>query len=558
MKSQKLSSVIALAAFTLFLIPANLATQDAAAPAKKAQHHHYKLIDMGTFGGSGSFVNDSVSPLVNNSVGLNKRGVAWGASATSIPTLPTSNFLVCDGDDVPTGFVARSFRWQDGIITDLGALPGVNNCSIPMAINVNGEAIGISENGEVDPLTGVNTTRAVRWADGNIEDLGSFGGNQNAALRLNTRGQIVGYSLNAIPDPYSPIEAILGSSNGTQTRAALWKHGHMQDLGTLGTGNDAIAGLINEHGQIAGISYTTSDANPATGIPTLDPFFWDNGKMVDIGSIGGAIGFTMALNNHGQVIGLSSVAADPGACLFGPEGNSDCHPFLWQGGTLTDLYTSTKGGNPLVAYGINDLGEIVGIGSFPNAPSDAYLWRDGVMTDLGRLSDCGSFANSINSRSQVVGGTFSCQDGTHARAFLWEKGSIIDLNSVIPPDSPLQLVAGVGINDRGEISGDGVPPGVPPSNYSTQGHAFLLIPCDDDHPNVEGCDYSLVDASVAATAVLAAPATKAASTFIQGNPAFGGAANPMLRRFSSRFGPWNRAMGAERPAMTPMSVPLAP
>ena len=107
----------------------------------------------------------------------------------------------------------------------------------------------------------------------------------------------------------------------------------------------------------------------------------------------------------------------------------------------------------------------------------------------------------INSAAQAVGNSFSCafvNGNNFHHAFLWENGSIIDLNDLIPVGSPLELVAANDINDRGEIAGEGVPPGGDPNNYATGTNirAFLLIPCDENHPNIESCDYGLVESSI--------------------------------------------------------------
>ena len=454
--------------------------------AQKPQRHiTYNLVDIGTFGGPESYINAANALGAPNQI--NRHGTAVGGAATAIPISPDSNFSFCGGDDGLVPFVTHAFKWQDGATTDLGALPGPDNCAVATSINAKGDIVGQSENGQVDALTGVRQARAVLWKDGKIRSLGTFGGNHSVVSNINDHGQVAGLALNAIPDPFSFYDLfILGSSNGTQTRAFLWENGHKRDLGTLG-GPDAAAGFVNERGQVIGNSYTNSIPNSTTGIPTVDPFLWKNGRMIDLGTFGGTIGGPSGLNNRGQVIGQSNL-----------EGDLIADPFLWEQGNLIDLYTDTVGGNPIVANALNDAGEIVGGGAFANRPFDAYIWRNGIATDLGFLSgDCFSQAFAINSKGQVVGQSYSC-DGTVARTFLWDDGAMFDLQELIPVNSTLQLVDALVINDRGEIGGTGTPPGC--DFQEVCGHAYVLVPCHM-HSDDKGCNVEVPpDAIATATA----------------------------------------------------------
>jgi probable HAF family extracellular repeat protein len=483
MISRKLTcfTAIAFALFAALAIPVHLTAQDNR--DHKSKHHHYKLIDIGTFGGSSSYVNFYTDVL-------NDGGTAIGSSQNAMPQPPTTNGFSCP----PNIEVYKAFEWNDGVVTNLGAL-GEGNCSNAIWINGKGEIAGNAENGVVDPLTGVNEIRAVLWEHGKIEDLGTLGGDQSGGQAINDRGDVVGFALNATPDPYSIFDFLfLGSSNGTQTRAVVWRDGKAKDLDTLG-GPDAAAWFVNNRGQVAGYSYTSDTPDSNTGIPPVHLILWEQGAMRDLGSLGGVgLPSINGFNNRGEVIGASPL-----------PGDQSTDPFLWDGTHLIDMAIEGKGGQFFDANVINNAGEVAGGAAFPGSLSLASLWKDGIVTDLGAVgTDCYSEAWSISSSGQVGGTSVSC-DGNTWRAFLWESGSMVDLRSLVSSGPDLQLVYAIGINDRGEIAGNGVPAGIStaPPFQDTMSHAFVLIPCDENHPGVEGCDYSMVEAP--ATALQTSP-----------------------------------------------------
>ena len=428
-----------------------------------AQHRHYKLIDLGTFGGPNSFVDGGAPSMINN------RGAVAGEAETSIPC-PYAGAAFSDGVFSP------AFVWRNGVLTNLGLLPG--GCfTLPNSINSRGMMVGSGDIGVIDDMTGFPVLHADFRYRGRVLDLGTFGGSFSLASQVNDRGQVVGGAENTDPDPWN-FGGILELPSPTAWHAFLWQSGKKRDLGTLG-GPDSFAFSINQNGQAAGFSFTNSVPNPATGIPTVDPFLWDRGQMIDLGSLGGTVGLAGSVNNRGQVAGASDTAGDQAT-----------HGFLWQNGVLTDL--GTLGGDNSEADWINDAGQLVGRADLPDGTHHAVVWHRGKTIDLGTIDgDPCSNGHFINASGQAIGTTTDCQ-GTILHTFLWEKGKMIDLSSQVLPGSGFVAVDPAAINDAGEIVGNG-------TLLNGESHVVVLRPCNDGDAKIaSNYDSASITSRVAA------------------------------------------------------------
>src|SRR6185312_9330988 len=87
---------------------------------------------------------------------LNQQGVIAGFADTSAPDPHFPNFSACANPDC---LFAHAFQAYNGVVTDLGALPGGANSFVDWISN-SGLVVGGSQNGVTDPLIGGTETHA--------------------------------------------------------------------------------------------------------------------------------------------------------------------------------------------------------------------------------------------------------------------------------------------------------------------------------------------------------------------------------------------------------------
>lgn len=308
---------------------------------------------------------------------------------------------------------------------------------------------------------------ATLWQHGSLIDLRTLGGrNSNVQWHgLNNRGMVVGISELAERDslredwscdPFFPPSA---ATTNKVCRGFWWQDGVMRPLPTLG-GTHSYATSVNDQNQVVGWAETrvhdpTCDPN-SPQVLQFRAVLWEpkkNRKRELPPYRGDSTSAATAINERGQVVGIS------GECDVAVGRFSARHAVLWENGRVRDI--GNLGGTSWhTPTAISERGDVVGF-SNPAGAVDlaggfiarAFLWtRQGGIRPLGRLpGDSTSQASGVNSRRQVVG--VSTSFGGVSRAFLWDNGKMKNLNALVVRGFADSLVSAQDINEDGRITG---------------------------------------------------------------------------------------------------------
>lgn len=231
-----------------------------------------------------------------------------------------------------------------------------------------------------------------------------FRGGGLRATRLPTLGG-KSATVTGLSDQGIAIGQSVTSSGGDQ--AVSWQDGKITDLGTVG-GRDSYPAAINNHGLIVGRIQTRA------GIP-ISAAEWKNGRLIDLGRFGARRAAAVAVNSGGDVLvqtfGEAGTGSPRGAVLVRADGETTRIP-------------SPFGRNPITVTALNDRDQILGFGNLVFTRR-SFVWQNGKEALLPTVNDKGrpyGSPVSLNNVGQALGiDYYPSREGYRPHGVIWQQ-----------------------------------------------------------------------------------------------------------------------------------------
>ena len=388
-------------------------------------------------GTSSQYTVTSLDPVAGSSAGANSiNNENWASGVSSLASSSYIHAALWENggsaiDLTTLGGPNSGVEWP--VKNDHGLISGISETSAKQRL---GEIWSCAEGFFPQPPSG-HVCRGFAWENGSMHGLPTLGGNNGFAAGANQAGAVVGWAETRKHDSTCTPPQVL------QFEAVVYEHHgkRVRELHPMKGDKDGAATEINNRGDIVGISGSCDQAEGR--FTAKHAVMWRHGKVINLGSLGGVAWNTpMAINDNGEVVGFSDLPGDG-------SGTPNFHAFLWtKKGGMVDLGT-LAGDVYSEALGINASGVIVGASYGANfSTSRAFIYENGTMTDLNGLLAPGStlyllYANDVNDQGLIAGGAcvlVSSACGSEFPGYMaTPNGSIVRLPAAARPPVKLSL-----------------------------------------------------------------------------------------------------------------------